>query len=212
MVLILGMVVLILGLIGYTTIPKERFNENMHLPVILNFYMVICFAIFFHMFSLFYVTNNMFVDSFFGISMILASIYLLWNVSNSVGLDRRIQLKFNYVNFKNAVLYSSVIWLMSKELIFIDFQTYTIPGLILLPVFFVLLYPMLVMKEMKVTFFYEEFSSVFSASFLVILFTGIALIGMVQTSQAYVIIEATAATLALYVILKMSKAAEPFMG
>jgi len=212
MTLILGIIVLMLGLVGYTTIPKERFNENTHLPVILNFYMVICFTIFFHMFSLFYVTNNLFVNSFFGISILLASIYLLWNVSNNIGLDRRIQLKFNYVNFKNAVLYSSVIWLMSKELIFLDFQTYTIPGLILLPVFFVLLYPMLVMREMKVTFFYEEFSSVFSASFLVILFTGIALIGMVQPSQAYVIIEATAATIALYVILKMSKAAEPFMS
>jgi hypothetical protein len=86
-----------------------------------------------------------------------------------------------------------------------------IPGLILLPVFFVLVYPVLVMRELRLFFLHENISSIVSNSFLVVLFSGIAIVSMSLSNSAYIPIESLAAIIALYVILKMSKTLEPFI-
>jgi hypothetical protein len=215
MIVIVGIMAIIVGLIGYSLIPEKKLNEEKYLSSIVNFYMIVCFTLFFHMYTNFYQMNHLFVELFFGFSMTVAAFYLLW----SVVFDGRLKIRFERhidghidpQRLKNGILYASIAWLMGKELAFLKLQPFMIPGLILLPVFFVLLYPLLVMKELRLFFFYENFSSVFSNSFLTVLFSGVAIISMALTTKAYIPIESLAAITALYVILRMSKAAEPFM-
>jgi len=159
--------------------------------------------------------NHLFVELFFGISMIIAAFYLIW--ANTFigrikkGHFRHFDTRVDYSRLKNGVIYASVIWLIGKELTFVKVQPFMIPGLILLPVFFVLVYPLLVIRELRLFFFYENVSSIVSNSFLVIIFSGIAIISMSLSSSAYIPIESLAAITAIYFILKMSKTLEPFI-
>jgi|GEM_PF-1800244 hypothetical protein len=215
MIIVVGIVATLIGLIGYSIIPEKKLNEEKYLSSIINFYMIVCFSLFIHMYSQFYQVNHLFVELFFGFSITVAAFYLLW----SILFDGKLKLKVNrhidghidYFRLKNGILYASITWLMGKELAFLKLQPFMIPGLIALPVFFVLLYPLLVIKELKVFFFYENFSAVFSNSFLVVMFSGVAIISMALTSRAYIPIESLAAIVALYVILRVSKSAEPFL-
>ena len=215
MIVIVGIIATLVGLIGYSLILEKKLNEEKYLSAIINFYMIVCFSLFIHVYSHFYRVNHLFVELFFGFSMTVAAFYLMW----SVLFDGKLKLRFerhvdghiDYFRLKNGILYASVTWLMGKELAFLKLQPFMIPGLILLPVFFVLLYPLLIIKELKVFFFYENFPNIFSNSFLVVLFSGIAIISMAITSNAYLPIESLAAIVALYVVLRISKAAEPFL-
>ncbi|MFW5935894.1 MAG: hypothetical protein ACOCSC_01260 [Candidatus Hadarchaeota archaeon] len=150
----------------------------------------------------------MFLEVFFGFSITVAAIYLLWNV---VGFNKEIDKQFDFFRLKNGVLYASLAWLMGKEFAFIDSSTIFLPGLILFPLFFVLLYAFLVMKEMKLQFFYEN-STIFSNSFLLILLSGLAVISMGYTPGAQGPIELVAVLVALYVIAIMFRAAKPFLS
>ncbi|MFO7968271.1 MAG: hypothetical protein R6U44_11795 [Archaeoglobaceae archaeon] len=152
--------------------------------------------------------NYMFLEVFFGFSITVAAIYLLWNV---VGVSKEINKQFDFFRLKNGVLYASLAWLMGKEFAFIESSTLFLPGLILFPLFFALLYAFLVMKEMNLQFFYEN-PKVFSNSFLLILLSGIAVISMGLNPGAQSPIEFVAAIIALYVVTMMFRAAKPFLS
>ncbi|MFP3908382.1 MAG: hypothetical protein ACLFVI_05030 [Archaeoglobaceae archaeon] len=208
MIVIIGVIASIVGLLGYSLIPQERFENENYLSSIVNFYMVVCFALFLHTYTRFFEMNYMFLEVFFGFSITVAAIYLLWNV---VGFNKEIDKQFDFFRLKNGVLYASLAWLMGKEFAFIDSSTIFLPGLILFPLFFVLLYAFLVMKEMKLQFFYEN-STIFSNSFLLILLSGLAVISMGYTPGAQGPIELVAVLVALYVIAIMFRAAKPFLS
>jgi hypothetical protein len=204
-IVIVGIIATLVGLFGYSLIPEKRVDQNeKYLSSIINFYMVVCFTLFIHMYSYFFQMRYMFVELFFGFSMTGAAIYLLWTV---IGFNKNIGRHFDFFKLRNGVLYASIAWLMGKELASLEPQPFVLPGLILLPSFFVLL----VMKESKLFFFYEN-SSVFSNSFLTVLLSGIAIISMTQAPNAQLPIESIAAVMALYVVLRMFRAAKPFLG
>ncbi len=211
-IVVIGIVATIVGLVGYSFNLENGLDEEKSLSSVVNFYMLVCFTLFVHMYSHFYHLNHMFIELFFGFSVTVAAFYLLW----SVIMDGKFSIKVNghidLMRLKNGILYASITWLMGKELAFLKLQPFMIPGLILLPIFFVLLYPMLVIRELKLTFFYENFSAIFSNSFLLVLFSGVAIISMAFIPNAYLPMESLAAIIALYVILKMSKATEPFLA
>jgi len=208
MIVIVGIIATLIGLLGYSLIPEKRLDQEKHLSSIINFYMVVCFSLFVHTYSLFFGINYMFLELFFAFSITVAAIYLLWSM---VGFDREIDRRFDFFRLKNGILYASIAWLMGKEVGFVKPQTFLLPGLILFPLFFALLYAFLVMKEMKLFFFYEN-SSVFSNSFLIVVLSGIATISMSQAPSALIPIESIVIFLALAVILRMFKAAKPFIG
>jgi len=215
MIVIVGFIVTLIGLIGYSLISESRFSDEKILSSIVNFYMIVCFTLFVHMYTHLYGVNHLFVELFFGISMILAAVYLIY--ANFIKF--KVKGTYNYFEghidlsrLKNGAIYASVIWLIGKELTFAKVQPFMIPGLVLLPVFFVLVYPILVIRELRVFFFHENISSIVSNSFLVVLFSGVAIISMSLSNSAYIPIESLAAITALYFILKMSKTFEPFIG
>ncbi len=208
MIVIVGVIATLIGLLGYSLIPQKRFENEKYLSSIVNFYMVVCFTLFLHTYTRFFKINYMFLEVFFGFSITVAAIYLLWNV---IGVSKEIDKQFDFFRLKNGVLYASLAWLMGKEFAFIDSSTLFLPGLILFPLFFVLLYAFLVMKEMNLQFFYEN-SSVFSNSFLLILLSGLAVISMGQSPGAQAPIEFLAAIIALYVVTMMFRAAKPFLS
>jgi hypothetical protein len=208
MIVIVGIIATILGLLGYSLIPDKRLDHEKHLSSIVNFYMVICFTLFLHTYSLFLHLDYRFVQLFFGFSITVAAIYLLWSV---VGFERDIDRRFDFFRLKNGVLYASIAWLMGKELAFLNPQTLLLPGLLMFPLFFALIYALLAMKESKLFFFYEN-STVFSNSFLLILLSGIATISMAQAPSAQIPIISVAALTGLGVILNMFRAAKPFIS
>lgn len=208
MMVIVGVMATILGLLGYSLIPQKRFENENYLSSIVNFYMVVCFTLFLHTYTRFFKMNYMFLEVFFGFSITVAAIYLLWSV---VGFNKEIDKQFDFFRLKNGVLYASLAWLMGKEFAFLDSSTLFLPGLILFPLFFALLYAFLVMKEMNLQFFYEN-SNVFSNSFLLILLSGLAVISMGQNPSAQAPIEFVAALIALYVVTRMFRAAKPFLS
>jgi hypothetical protein len=208
MIVIVGIIATLIGLFGYSLIPEKRLDQEKHLSSIVNFYMVVCFSLFVHTYSLLFGINYMFLELFFAFSITVAAIYLLWSI---VGFDRELDKKFDFFRLKNGILYASIVWLMGKELGFINPQTFLLPGLLLFPLFFALLYAFLVMKEMRLFFFYEN-TSVFSNSFLIVALSGIATISMSQAPAALIPIESIVVFIAFVVILRMFRAAKPFIG
>ncbi len=207
----IGIIAAIVGLVGYSFNLEEGVDEEKSLSSVVNFYMLVCFTLFVHMYSHFYHFNHTFIELFFGFSVTIAAFYLLWSVIMDGKFSIKVTGRLDPIRLRNGILYASITWLMGKELAFLKLQPFIIPGLILLPIFFVLLYPVLVIRELKLSFFYESFSAIFSNSFLLILFSGVAIISMAFIPNAYLPIESLAAIIALYVILKMSKATEPFL-
>ncbi|MFW6194277.1 MAG: hypothetical protein ACOC5L_02020 [Halobacteriota archaeon] len=209
---VIGIIATFVGLIGYSFNLKNGPDEEKNLSSITNFYMLVCFTLFVHMYSHFYHLNRTFIELFFGFSITVAAFYLLWSVIMDGGFSKKVNGRIDPLRFRNGILYASVTWLMGKELAFLKLQPFVIPGLILLPVFFVLLYPVMVIKELKISFFYDNFSAIFSNSFLPVLFSGVAITSMAFIPNAYLPIESLAAIIALYVILKMTKATEAFLA
>lgn len=207
----IGVIATIVGLVGYSFNLEHGLDEEKSLSSVINFYMLVCFTLFVHMYSHFYHLNHTFIELFFGFSVTVAAFYLLWSVIMDGSLRIKVKGHIDPMRLRNGVLYASIAWLMGKELALLKLQPFMIPGLILLPLFFVLLYPVLVIRELNLTFFYENFSAIFSNSFLLVLFSGVAIISMAFIPNAYLPMESLAAIIALYVILKMSKATEPFL-
>lgn len=215
MIVMVGVVVTLIGLVGYSLISEKKSNDEKILSSVVNFYMIVCFTLFVHMYTQFYGMDHLFVELFFGISMIIAAIYLMsvnfFRFKVDLGNYRHFETHVDCSRLVNGTIYASVIWLIGKELTFVKVQPFMIPGLILLPVFFVLVYPVLVVRELRLFFLHENISSIVSNSFLVVLFSGIAIISMSLSNSAYIPIESLAAITALYFILKMSKSLEPFI-
>jgi len=208
MIVIVGIIATLIGLLGYSLIPDKRLDQEKHLSSIINFYMVVCFTLFVHAYSLLFGINYMFLELFFAFSITVAAIYLLWSV---IGFDRELDKRFDLFRLKNGIIYASIVWLMGKELGFVNPQTFLLPGLFLFPLFFALLYAFLVMKELKLFFFYEN-TSVLSNSFLIVALSGIATISMSQAPTASTPIESIVVFIAFIVILRMFRAARPFIG
>ncbi|MFO7966979.1 MAG: hypothetical protein R6U44_05210 [Archaeoglobaceae archaeon] len=206
----IGIIATIVGLVGYSFHLENELDEEKSLSSVVNFYMLVCFTLFVHMYSHFYQLNHTFIELFFGFSVTVAAFYLLWSVIMGGNFSIKVNGHIDSMKLRNGILYASIAWLMGKELAFLKLQPFMIPGLILLPIFFVLLYPVLVIRELKLNFFYENFTSIFSNSFLLVLFSGVAIISMAFIPNAYLPVESLAAIIAIYVILKMSKATEPF--
>lgn len=211
-IVLMGIIATLVGLIGYSLVLEDGLDEEKNLSSVINFYMLVCFTLFVHMYSHFFQLNRTFIELFFGFSVTVAAFYLLWSVLLGGKFSLKINGHVDLLRLRNGVLYASIAWLMGKELALLKLQPFIIPGLILLPVFFVLLYPILVIKELKLSFFYHNFSAIFSNSFLPVLFSGVAITSMAFIPNAYLPMESLAAIVALYVMLKMTKAAEPFMG
>lgn len=208
MIVIVGMITILVGMLGYAFIPEKRFEQNeKYLSSVINFYMVVCFTIFLHVFSYFFQLKYFFMDLFYVFALAIASIYLFWSI---IGFEGKFE-KFDLLKLRNAAIYGSIVWLMGNELASLQPQPFLIPGLLALPLLFMLVYALLVMKEMKLFFFYEN-PTIFSHSFLAILLAGIAVVSIIKAPQARIPIESIAAFMSLFVIYRMFRAAKPFLG